>query len=280
MVISKDLQNSFNIESYGVKTGIFSNEKSFFEEMLERIPRALPNGFNSIKTGETDHQIFVKVNKNSTKYKLLRNEEKLVESASRETALDSFESYLRLTVAEFASKHIFVHAGVIAWKGKAIILPAYSFHGKTTLVAELIKRGAIYFSDEYAVLDEEGLVYPFPKMLSLRGIIDDYRQVDFSPESLGAIVGVEPAQAGLIFITEYKPNARWRPKRLSSGEGIMELLKHTVSIRQNPKFSLKVLKKTASRGIIAKSKRGEAKIFADKLLDFFEEISTKPSINI
>ncbi|HSK72506.1 MAG TPA: hypothetical protein VK892_12455, partial [Pyrinomonadaceae bacterium] len=234
MQFSKALQNSFSLESYGVKIGVESNEKGIFDEMLERIPRAIPNGFSPINPEEIVHQIIVKANKKSTEYKLFRNDEKIVESSIRESILDSFESWLRLTVAEFARKHIFVHAGVISWKGKAIILPGYSFHGKTTMVAELIKRGGIYFSDEYAILDEDGLVYPYPKMLSLRGIIDEYRQVDYSAESLGAVVGTSPVPVGLVFITEYKPNARWKPKQLSSGEGVMELLKHTVSVRQNP----------------------------------------------
>jgi len=50
----------------------------------------------------------------------------------------------------------------------------------------------------------------------------------------------------------------------------MELLSHTISIRYNPKFSLKVLNKTVNRAIIVKTKRGEAKKFAVKLLSFFE----------
>jgi hypothetical protein len=280
MQVSEALQNSFSLESYGVKISVASNENDIFNEMLERIPRAVPNGFSLVNHEETAHQIVIEANRKAPKYKLFRNEEQIVESSTRESILDSFESWLRLTIAEFAHRHIFVHAGVISWKGKGIIFPGYSFHGKTTLVAELIKRGAVYFSDEYAVLDEKGLVYPFPKMLSLRGIIDDYKQVDYSAESLGAVVGTIPVPVGLVFITEYKPNARWKPKQLSSGEGMMELLKHTVSIRQNPEFSLKVLKKTTSRGIIAKSKRGEANVFADKLLDFFEEVSIGQFVTI
>jgi hypothetical protein len=42
------------------------------------------------------------------------------------------------------------------------------------------------------VLDKDGFVHPFPKKLSMRGIIDDYKQLDLSAESFGATVGLEP----------------------------------------------------------------------------------------
>jgi hypothetical protein len=97
---------------------------------------------------------------------------------------EHFERRVRLTVAEFAIGKVFLHAGVVAWNNRALIIPAKSFQGKTTLVAELVKKGAVYYSDEYAVLDEDGLVHPFPKKLSMRGIIDDYQQIDVPVEKI------------------------------------------------------------------------------------------------
>ena len=161
-------------------------------------------------------------------------------------------------------------AGVVGWHGKAIIIPARSFRGKTTLVKELTKVGAQYYSDEYAVLDEEGLVHPFPKMLSIRGFKDDYQQTDFSVESLGGVRGIVPLPVGMVLMTEFQKGAEWQPQILSEGFGVMEMLSHTIPIRYNPNFSLKVLNKTVNRAIIVKTKRGEAKDFAVKLLSFFE----------
>ena len=64
---------------------------------------------------------------------------------------------------------MFVHAGVVAVDGRALLLPGGSFTGKTTLVAALLRAGAQYGSDEYAVLDEAGLVLPaYPRPLSIR----------------------------------------------------------------------------------------------------------------
>ena len=171
-------------------------------------------------------------------------------------------------------RQVFLHAGVIGWKGRAIVIPASSFAGKTTLVAELVKKGALYYSDEYAVLDEDGFVHPFPKMLSLRGSEGKFRQVDYTIESMGGKAGYEPIPVGLILLTWFDENEKssenWEPEILSGGQGILEIISHTIPIRYNPKFALNVLNKVANRAIIAKSKRGEARMFADLLLNFFE----------
>jgi len=70
-----------------------------------------------------------------------------------EDALDVFESELQLSVARRAQPEVFVHAGVVAVGGRAIVVPGRSGTGKTTLVRALVDAGATYFSDEYAVID-------------------------------------------------------------------------------------------------------------------------------
>jgi hypothetical protein len=64
-------------------------------------------------------------------------------------------------VAEHAPDHLFVHAGVVGWEGRAIVMPGTSFAGKTTLVRAWLEAGATYYSDEFAVLDRAGRVHPF-----------------------------------------------------------------------------------------------------------------------
>jgi len=50
---------------------------------------------------------------------------------SFEDLLDQFESHLQLTIAEYAPRRVFVHAGVVEWKGQAIVIPGMSFSGKS-----------------------------------------------------------------------------------------------------------------------------------------------------
>ena len=140
------------------------------------------------------------------------------------------------------------------------------------MVAEFAKRGFEYYSDEYAVLDKNGLVHPFTKKLSIRGIVDDYTQVDIGVEELGGRKGVHPLEVGLILVSKFVKGARFSPKLLGAGEGIIESIANSVSIRQNPQFVLKVLSLVTSRAKIIKTNRGEAKHFIDKFLKYLEKI--------
>jgi hypothetical protein len=263
-------EKNIAIESFGVKIKIHAARKDVLEEIEARIDKILPAGFyQKISERGAAHTFSVRQN-NSYEYVLFKGRQKIEFGNEREIFLKYLDWQIRLTIAEFAKERVFLHAGVVGWKGKAIIIPARSFQGKTTLVKELTKLGAQYYSDEYAVLDEEGFVHPFPKMLSIRGIEDAYRQTDFPVESFGGAKGIEPLPVGMVLLTEFEKGAAWRPRILSDGLGVMEMLSHTIPIRYNPKFSLKVLNKTVNRAIIVKTKRGEAKDFAERLLSFFE----------
>jgi hypothetical protein len=259
----------FKFESYGVKIGVKSNSESFLKKIENHLKNIVPAQYVIDNSLEAEHDFLINV-KNNGFYELYKDGEKLTYGDSEENFFNFSSSKLRLTIAEYADSKVFLHAGVVGWKGKAIVIPARSFQGKTTLVAELIKQGALYYSDEYAVLNKEGLVYPFPKTLSLRGIVDKYRQVESTPESFGGKVGTEPLEVGLVLITEYKAGAVWKPKIISAGKGILEILAHTIPIRHKPQFTLQVLNKMANRAIIAKSKRGEAKELVEMLLKFYE----------
>jgi hypothetical protein len=258
------------IESFGVRLKVCAAQVALLEEIEGRIGNILPEGFyKKISPRRAVHSFSVR-RSNSAEYILFKGRKKITFGNDREIFLKYLDWQIRLTIAEFAESRVFVHAGVVAWKGKAIIIPAKSFAGKTTIVKELTKLGAKYYSDEYAVLDEEGFVHPFPKMLSIRGLGDKYQQTDYPVETFGGSKGIAPLPVGMVLLTEFESGAEWHPQLLSDGLGVIELLSHTIPIRYNPKFSLKVLNKTVNRAIIVKTKRGEAEEFAVKLLSFFE----------
>jgi len=257
------------VESCGVKIEIASNVISAFADIKNRLSKTLPNGFRSIDSGAQEHSFFITV-KNSV-FQLWKNDELIADSTTLEVILEILERHIRIAVAEFALGKVFLHAGVVAIDGKAIVMPAQSFQGKTTLVAEMVKKGAIYYSDEYAILDESGFVHPFPKKLSMRGIMNDYVQTDLSIEELGGVAGVKPIPVALVLITQYDKNAQWKPKTLSNGQGILEILPHAFPIRNKPEFTLSVLNKLAERSIITKTKRAEAEGTARLLVSFFEK---------
>jgi hypothetical protein len=266
----KSRKNYIAIESFGVKVKINCDREDILKEIEARIDKILPEGFyTKISPRGVVSSFSIRRNK-CFEYVLFKGKRKIEYGNAREIFLKYLDWQIRLTIAEFAVSRVFLHAGVVGWKGKAIIIPAKSFQGKTTLVKALTKLGAQYYSDEYAVLDDEGFVHPFPKMLSIRGKKDKYEQTDYTIESLGGVKGIEPLPVGMILLTEFDPEAEWQPQILSEGFGVMEMLSHTIPIRYNPTFSLKVLNKTVNRAIIVKTKRGEAIDFAVRLISFFE----------
>jgi hypothetical protein len=79
------------------------------------------------------------------------------------------QSGLISTVAGAARDYTLLHAGAVAFDGRAIILPAAPSMGKTSLVLKLVQAGCKFLSDEIACLDpQSGTVEPFPRKLLCR----------------------------------------------------------------------------------------------------------------
>src|SRR6267142_2744385 len=70
-----------------------------------------------------------------------------------------------------------------------------SLSGKTTLVRELLRRGATYYSDEFAVVDDFGNIHPFPRPLGIRED-STFAQTKYAAATLGATSGIKPLALG------------------------------------------------------------------------------------
>jgi hypothetical protein len=186
-------------------------------------------------------------------------------------AVDAFESHVQLYVADEARRGVFVHAGVVGWKGRALVLPGKSGAGKTTLVAELIRAGATYYSDEYAVLDDRGRVHPYARLLAVR--VDGGRQRRRAPEAFGARRGTRPLPVGLVVASRYRSGAPGRFRRLSAGAGALLLMANTVSARREPARALTALQAVVVRAPVLSGVRGEARETARALLQRLEAVT-------
>lgn len=182
-----------------------------------------------------------------------------------------FESLAKLLVAERSPHFVFVHAGVVGWRGRAIIIPAASFAGKTTLVSELIAAGADYYSDEYAVVDFEGLVHPFSRPLMVRQ--DGIRHWK-EPAEYGAQQATEAIPAGMILSTRYDPAARWWPTEISAGRSVLKLLENTVSARRDPQRAMTFLRRLTSDACCWSGSRGPADETASMILAAFDHFTS------
>ncbi len=71
-----------------------------------------------------------------------------------------------LAVASVPSDLVF-HAGAVCGDEGAVLLPAPSNHGKSTLTAALVRSGLRYLTDEAAAVAEGPVVRPFAKAIAL-----------------------------------------------------------------------------------------------------------------
>lgn len=103
--------------------------------------------------------------------------------------------------------------------------PGESFAGKTTLTAALVQAAAIYYSDEYAVLDPNGRAHPYARPPLIRNA--DGSSTERPVTEFGDIAAGESAGLALVSMTRYRAGAGWQPVRLSTGEGVLAMLANT-----------------------------------------------------
>jgi len=260
-------------ESFGVQIMVASNSREAIDVCRQIVARELPE-FHIIDQDITPEHAFTLIWNENGRDTLYKNADRITVRTNRKTVLGFLAQRIRHTVAEHAKGRVFIHAGVVAWKGKAIVIPGDSMYGKTSLVVELVKHGALYYSDEYAVIDESGFVHPFAKTLSVRGIIDDYRQVEVSAESLGGKSGKKPAPVTVVLFTRFRPNAKWRPKRIVGAQRILKLIPHTIPIRTDTPRVLRTLERLVDGALLVQAYRGEASQFAASVLGLIDEKSS------
>lgn len=262
------------VTSYGINVGIRVSEPGW----LERIEAELPPGWRHARTSKVEQLFSVIIGGEGPRRGVRRlnlvYRGFLQAARHREVdpVMDALKSEIRLWVAERSTQRVFVHAGVVEWQGQAILLPGRSYSGKSTMVAELLKAGATYYSDEFAVLDDKGRAHPFPLPISTRQP-GQYDSVPVSAESFGAPTGRKPIPVGAIAVSRYQEGAHWRPRRVSKGEGALALMANTVSARRHPQRAMVALKAAASDAVILKGVRGEA---SDAAAHLTELIGARP----
>jgi hypothetical protein len=257
-----------SFESYGVRVGVRANNR----DALRAAQEYFPPGWKCMPVTVVEKLYSLVLNENREerrgvrRFNLLYGDiTRLARTRDSDELLDLFASDLHLHIAEMAHRRVFVHAGVVSWKGQAILFPGRSHAGKTTLVTELVKAGATYYSDEYAVLDSRGRVHPFARPLQIREG-ENGRQNRYQIEELGGRAGVKPLRVRLVVISNYKAGTKWRPRQLSAGQSVLEMFAQTVSARRQPEKALMTLQKVAAQAIILKGARGEATETVDAIL--------------
>lgn len=253
-----------NFVAYGLRIGLRADCRALFDTLgLDSV--RLPFGWRAVEDHETEAPVSVRYELLSgvsggarPSYRVYAGTDLVADVCGLTDAAAALAAHAELFVAARAPDHLFVHAGVVGWEGRAIVMPGVSFAGKTTLVQAWLEAGATYYSDEFAVFDRAGRVHPFARPLSIRdGQTASTRRVPAA--ALGAETGTTPLPVGLVLVTVYRAGARWRPHRLTAAPALLALMRHTVAARGNPEHSMPILKQAVSGGIALSGLRGESR---------------------
>jgi hypothetical protein len=249
------------LQAFGVHVTVSVDEPS----MLALVRAILPPGWRE-PDGSTPGASFALLTVDGGRVVVIQDGREIAGPCPVDVAIEALDAIVRLHVAQYAAGWTFVHAGAVAVKGQAIVLPGRSFAGKTTLVRALIEQGADYLSDEYAAFDADGLVHPYPKPLSIRPGDGTRRSVDTPAASLGATTADRAIPVGLVAATRYIEHAQWAPERRTPAEGALLLLEHAVAARDDPPRVLRDLRAAVVGARVVESDRGEASVAARALL--------------
>ena len=251
------------VSSYGVRVALRGSDSAALYLLLD----GLPGRWKPANGASRARRVYslTRRPRRRPRFVLYRDDTELVNSDDPDRVRELFIGSVGFYVAESARTRTFVHAGVVGWRGRAIVVPGRQGSGKTTLTAALVRAGATYLSDEYAPLDDRGFVDPFVRPLSVRQ--PDGESVRLHEvEALGGVRETRKLPVGLVVVAPFTGVSRWRPRRLPPGEAVLELLAHTVTAQTNPRQALDRLGALAVAATVVKGSRGDADQTAHAIL--------------
>ena len=257
-------QNPVRFTSFSASFRVRADDDALLAGALERAPAL---GWTRIQDDEASVDYVIRRDRHNEQayaYQLECNGAAVFRTTELDLLLDAFEDHAKIQTAWRAQGMLFVHAGVIGWRGHGIVMPGRSGTGKTTLVRALIEAGAEYYSDEFALLDANGRVHPYARPLSIRNA--GTRATRCPAERMGARIGTTPLAVRLIVSTEYRRGARWRPHLLSKAEAVLALMANTVAARRLPQETLPSLREAVLHARAIRSPRGGSSSVVGRLL--------------
>jgi hypothetical protein len=267
-----DLTAHRTFVSHGVCIGIRASDPT----LLDRAQACLPPGWQA-SHGQSPDACYSIVGRpveggGRIVYELDEDGARLAEGFRLTRVLDAMDSAIRQRVAGQSPDRLFVHAGAVEWKGRCIVLPGASGAGKTSLVVALVRAGAAYCSDEYAVLDDRGFVHPYARLISCRQ--GAHRRFSLDVEAdLGGRQADAPLPISLVVHTRYRAAARWEPRVVAPGESALGMFANALAARERPAFAFSTISRALSGAVSLQGERGEADAAAGALLNYAAQLS-------
>ena len=247
------------LEAYGARLAVSATDAAVLQAILDGLPRGWEPSREAL-AAEEDIGWRFGIRRAGEGYLIRDDQGREHACAELDLAIVMLHSQMRRFVGYHTDELVFVHAGVVAAGGAAIVLPGHSFAGKSTLVEALVRAGADFYSDEYAMFDADGRVAHYREPLVRRGARGQ-EEIDLGPGH-----ALDPAVVGMVVLTTYRPGASWAPRRLSAGEGLVAMMEHAVPARHRPAQTMAALRQALSGATILSGERGEADETAQALI--------------
>jgi hypothetical protein len=151
---------------------------------------------------------------------------------------------LSIAVLDASPEHLHLHAAAAVSEGRAVVIPATRYTGKTTTVANLLAAGWEFITDEIVTLDQPGRVSGVPRPLGLKPgaaehislpldvVVPTSPTTGFRYASVGRNGGLVCAHApvGTVALLEFPndPNEAARVERLHPADAVVALMQHTL----------------------------------------------------
>lgn len=245
-----------SVEVFGLKIGIRARDPVLLHSLTSRIP----DGWIPLGTAVVDRLYSVvtptAARGNVRQLCILYGDHGILSRTARiEQLIEAFEADLDFYIASNSQRRLFVHAGAVQWNDQVIVIPGRSRSGKTTLVAEFLKRGAGYYADDFVTIDANGYLHSYPRPLSIRR--QNATPARVLPEELGS-VRAQARRISFVFLTQYIEKTSWSAQPISRGQGVLSLLENTPSARKHPAFAIDVLQRAVLGADVWKGHRGES----------------------
>ena len=232
--------------------------------MMSVIPGVPCHALSAVQANFSVTQI--EENGGSDSYEVRVNGTRIRGEMSAQDTLTFMGRHVPEAVAVLARNFVLVHAAVVAWQGRAALFPGSSWSGKTALAMALVEAGAVYYSDEYAVLDCNANVHSYLRPPQVRAGAE-YETASRLKQAISrGLTPPPPVPVGLVLMCSYSEDAAWRPRPLTCPQALFEMLAHTIAVRYKPELSLRILGKVSSAARSFQSERGEARAIANAVL--------------
>jgi hypothetical protein len=256
-------------ESFGVRVALSTNDA----RALQRFPLLAPAQSQPCEVAAAEHHLTVTTKDGlrfNAQYEVhgeagqeIEHDIWLAGDADLELTLAHLDKHVHECIALNAPEHLFLRGGSVVHHGRAIVVLGEALAGTSTLVAALMRAGATYYSDGYAVFDEHARVHRYtgrsaatPTSSATNG--DGGR----APGSEG-----EPRDVDAIVVTSYTPGIAWEPERLSRGERMLALLAYAVPAEDRPQHAMQGIARILEGDpLVIRGERGEADAVAPVLL--------------